>query len=221
MSAFSSTRRVSRNSTSSSVAPFSARFAARASSLPWSNTSSGIRDRLDAERLHVVEPQAEIDHLELLLVGVAPVAALERGGAGEPGLVEVPQDEERDAVLGAQALRQLAGGGDRDALRRHEGEVVTLRDLDRLEERVEAFLLDEQQAAETRGGTGGLDARSRTPSRSSALAGAAEIVAHVGGAEPDLAPGVRLAKVAPVVIVDVVAPSRLVLRGCSREAASA
>ena len=79
---------------------------------------------------------------------IAPRQLLQRAGDGEAGDVEVVQDQQRDVVVGAEFLDQLPRRGDRHALGRHDGDVEALGDLRRIEQRLEAFLLDEQDRAE-------------------------------------------------------------------------
>ena len=71
-----------------------------------------------------------------------------RSGDGEAGDVEVVQDEQRDVMIGAQLFDQRPRCRDRHALGRHDGEVEALGDAGRIEQRLEALLLDEQDRAE-------------------------------------------------------------------------
>ncbi len=58
------------------------------------------------------------------------------------------QDQQRDVVVGTEFLDQLPSRGDRHALGRHDGDVEALGDPRRIEQRLEALLLDEQDRAE-------------------------------------------------------------------------
>ena len=139
--ALSSTRSDSRNSISSSVAPFSRQVRGH-------RVVAGlVRHFLGFEPVDILQPKAEVVDLEVPREGIAAGVALQRSGDREAGLVEVVQHEERDVVLAAQLLDEPPAGGDAHALRRHDGEVVALAELHRLEQRHEAFLLDEQDGA--------------------------------------------------------------------------
>ena len=115
-------------------------------------------------------------------------------------------------MLAAKLVHQLPRRSDGDALRRHDGEVEALGQLHRLEQRHEAFLLDEQDGAEAiaraTGREGGLGQVEIHLVIRLVIAHGGEVAAHVQRPEPDRVIVVRLAEVAAIVIDHVPVDAR-------------
>ena len=204
--AFSSTRWVARNLISSSVAPLSAQTVAHA----LGALAILHRFAFEAPLLDVGETKPEVDHLDLVREGVATGVALERPQDGEPALVEVVQHEQRELVASADLVDQAPRGGDRDAFRAHDRQVVALGEPHRLEQLVEAFFLAEQQRPVATARTGRLDRRHRCGRvRPTRVAEDSQVAFHLDRAEREARAGVRLDQVAARVEHDFPARGQL------------
>ena len=123
---------------------------------------------------------------DLMAEREAPRVAFQCADDRKSGLVEIMQHEQRHLML-AEVVDERSRRRTRHAFGRHDGEVVALGEMNRLEQRQEAFLLDEQHGTEAATRSACLDAsggeswllkfRCSTDAR--------EIVANADGAESD------------------------------------
>ena len=122
----------------------------------------------------------------------------------EPGDVEIVQHEQRQVVVAADVVDQPPRRGDGHALGRDDHQVIAVGEVHRLEQRVEPFLLAEQDAAEIPGWADDVDARvGKVGGDDVRLLRRVQIIADLDRPAADAPVGVRLLEMPARVIDDV------------------
>src|SRR6516162_4835804 len=83
---------------------------------------------LEIKLAHIGQPQTKIDDMRIAVERIAAGIALEGPEDGEPGLIEVVVDRQRQ-LLATHDVDQLATSRHRYAFRAHDRDVVALREL--------------------------------------------------------------------------------------------
>src|SRR5262249_13352555 len=95
----------------------------------------------------IFQLQAEINDLEFVFELVAARIPLEGSGNAETALVKVVQNKQRNAVPAANFVGEMPRRRHRYPFEGHCADVKAIGEVDRFPQRIEAFLLNVQQAA--------------------------------------------------------------------------
>jgi hypothetical protein len=136
--------------------------------------------------------------------------ALQRGLNHESGGVEIVQREQRQVELAADGVDQLSRRDDAHAFARNDHEVVSVGEVDRLEQRGEALFFAKQDSGDASARADDIDiGAGERGGENLRVPGRAQIVSDFKRAAADSPVGMGLFKAPPRIINDV--PNDVVL----------
>jgi hypothetical protein len=162
------------------------------------------RRRLAFESFNVIKPKAEIDWLNDVAELIAPGIADQRRKDRKSCHVEIVRHEQRNLVVAADVVDQCTRRRNAETFVRHKHQVVAVGEIDRLEQRVEAFFFAVKDSGDISFRADYIDAGvGKMSAHDFRGLHRAQIVANFERADSDAATGVRFFEVAAYIVNNV------------------